>query len=253
MSLYHESSGNGSCKICFVHGFTQTGKSWTQAANAIANTTCTFIDAPDHGESQGTSLTLQESGDAIAKVAQDMVLVGYSMGARMALHAAIQHPQSLTGLVLVSGTPGIEDKDERTLRVDADEALAQHIESVGTSVFIEEWIRQPLFANSEFSDMEIRDRCRNTASSLASSLRTCGTGQQEPLWSQLHEVKIPVLLIAGTQDVKFTAIATRMHELIPSSTLSILDNAGHNAHLDQPIAFGEAVNSWLEGQTNSKQ
>ena len=253
MSLHYETRGNGSRQICFVHGFTQTGKSWIDAANAIADITGTYIDAPDHGESQGTSLSLPESGDAIAHVAAGMVLVGYSMGARMALHAAIQHPRSMTGLVLVSGTPGIEDEDERTLRVDADEALARHIELVGTSVFIEEWIRQPLFANSEFSDMEIRDRCRNTASSLASSLRTCGTGQQEPLWSQLHEVKIPVLLIAGTQDVKFTAIATRMHELIPSSTLSILDNAGHNAHLDQPIAFGEAVNSWLEGQTNSKQ
>ena len=253
MSLYHESSGNGSRKICLVHGFTQTGKSWTQAANAIANTTCTFIDAPDHGESQGTSLTLQESGDAIAKVAQDMVLVGYSMGARMALHAAIQHPQSMTGLVLVSGTPGIEDESERAARVQTDDALAQHIEAVGTSVFIEEWIRQPLFANSEFGDDEIRDRCRNTAASLANSLRTCGTGQQEPLWSRLHEIDIPVLLIAGSQDAKFTAIATRMHELIPQSTLSILDKAGHNAHLDQPIAFGESINLWLQGQTNSKQ
>jgi len=253
MSLYHESRGNGSCKICFVHGFTQTGKSWTHAANAIANTTCTFIDAPDHGESQGTSLNLQESGDAIAKISRGMVLIGYSMGARMALHAAIQHPHSMTGLVLVSGTPGIEDESERAARVQTDDALAQHIEAVGTSVFIEEWIRQPLFANYEFGDDEIRDRCRNTAASLASSLRTCGTGQQYPLWSRLHEIDIPVLLIAGSQDAKFTAIATRMHELIPQSTLSILDNAGHNAHLDQPIAFGESINSWLEGQTNSKQ
>ncbi len=252
MSLHYETHGNGSRQICFVHGFTQTGKSWIQAANSIANTTSTFIDAPDHGESQGTSLTLQESGDAIAKIAHGMVLIGYSMGARMALHAAIQHPQSMTGLVLVSGTPGIEDVSERASRVQADDALAQHIEAVGTSVFIEEWIRQPLFADTEFSDAEIQDRCRNTASSLASSLRTCGTGQQEPLWTQLDLIDIPVLLIAGSRDSKFTAIANRMHELIPHSTLSILDNAGHNAHLDQPIAFGESVNSWLQGQTHSK-
>ena len=126
MSLYHESRGNGSCKICFVHGFTQTGKSWIEAANSIANSTNTFVDAPDHGESQGTSLTLQESGDAIAKIAHGTVLIGYSMGARMALHAAIQNPQSMTGLVLVSGTPGIEDKDERTLRVER-KRITQHL------------------------------------------------------------------------------------------------------------------------------
>jgi 2-succinyl-6-hydroxy-2,4-cyclohexadiene-1-carboxylate synthase len=87
---------------------------------------------------------------------------------------------------------------------------------------------------------------------LASSLRMCGTGRQDPLWSQLHAIDMPVLLIAGSRDTKFTAIATRMHELIPQSTLSILDHAGHNAHLDQPFAFGETVNAWLQGQTHSK-
>ena len=252
MSLHYESVGNGSRKICFVHGFTQTGKSWTQAARCISDTTSTFIDAPDHGESQGTSLTLSESGDSIAKIAQGMVLIGYSMGARMALHAALQHPHSMNGLVLVSGTPGIEDNAERTSRIQSDDALALHIESVGTSVFIEEWIRQPLFAKSEFGDDEIRDRCRNTASSLASSLRMCGTGQQEPLWSRIHEIDIPVLLVAGARDEKFSAIADRMHQSIPQSTLCILDNAGHNAHLDQPNAFGESVNLWLESQPNGK-
>jgi 2-succinyl-6-hydroxy-2,4-cyclohexadiene-1-carboxylate synthase len=152
----------------------------------------------------------------------------------------------------VSGTPGIEDEAERASRIESDEVLAQHIESVGTSVFIEEWIRQPLFAHSEFGDEEIRERCRNTAASLASSLRMCGTGQQDPLWSQLHEIDIPVLLVAGSRDEKFCAIANRMHQLMPLSTLCILDNAGHNAHLDQPIAFGGTVNAWLQGQTHSK-
>jgi 2-succinyl-6-hydroxy-2,4-cyclohexadiene-1-carboxylate synthase len=252
MSLHYESQGNGSRKICFVHGFTQTGKSWNDIAALISDSTSIFVDAPDHGESQGTSLRLRESGDALAKIATGMVLVGYSMGARMTLHAALQNPHAMTGLVLVSGTPGIEDEAERASRIESDEVLAQHIESVGTSVFIEEWIRQPLFAHSEFGDEEIRERCRNTAASLASSLRMCGTGQQDPLWSQLHEIDIPVLLVAGSRDEKFCVIANRMHQLMPLSTLCILDNAGHNAHLDQPIAFGGTVNAWLQGQTHSK-
>jgi 2-succinyl-6-hydroxy-2,4-cyclohexadiene-1-carboxylate synthase len=252
MSLHYEALGDGSRKICFVHGFTQTGNSWRNIAASLGDSTSTCIDAPDHGESQGTSLTLQESGDAIAQVATGMVLIGYSMGARMALHAALQHPHSMTGLVLVSGTPGIEDASERAARVKSDEELATHIESVGTSVFIEEWIRQPLFALSEFGDDEIRDRCRNTAASLASSLRMCGTGQQDPLWSLLHEIDIPVLLVAGSRDEKFCVIANRMHQLMPHSTLCILDNAGHNAHLDQPVAFCDSVNNWLESQTHSK-
>jgi pimeloyl-ACP methyl ester carboxylesterase len=118
------------------------------AAQAIGDSTNTFVDAPDHGESQGISLTLEETGDELADIAFGKVLVGYSMGARMSLHAVLQHPFAMTGLVLVSGTPGIEVDSERAAREQADEELASRIESIGTSAFIQEWIRQPLFANS---------------------------------------------------------------------------------------------------------
>lgn len=246
MSLHTVTSGDGSREFCFVHGFTQTGKSWTTAAQAIGDSINTFVDAPNHGESQGISLTLQETGDELADIAFGKILVGYSMGARMALHAAIQHPYAMTGLILVSGTPGIEDDAEREARVQADEELASRIEMIGTSAFIQEWIRQPLFAKSKFSDEEIQDRCKNTATSLATSLRTCGTGQQESLWSQLQEIKIPVLLICGTRDEKFVEIAKRMNQMISWSTMRILDKAGHNAHLDQPEDFAQAVNWWLQ-------
>lgn len=246
MSLHLVTSGDGSREFCFVHGFTQTGKSWVTAALAIGDSTNTFVDAPDHGESQGISLSLQETGDELADIAFGKVLIGYSMGARMALHAVVQHPYAMTGLVLVSGTPGIEDDSERSARVQADEELASRIESIGTPAFLQEWIRQPLFAKSKFSNEEIQDRSRNTPASLATSLRKCGTGQQEPLWSQLQEINIPVLLICGARDEKFTGIAKRMNQAITNSTLRVLDKAGHNAHLDQPEAFAQAVNWWLQ-------
>jgi 2-succinyl-6-hydroxy-2,4-cyclohexadiene-1-carboxylate synthase len=246
MSLHTATSGDGSREFCFVHGFTQTGKSWVTAAQAIGDSTNTFVDAPDHGESQGISLTLEETGDELADIAFGKVLVGYSMGARMSLHAVLQHPFAMTGLVLVSGTPGIEVDSERAAREQADEELASRIESIGTSAFIQEWIRQPLFAKSKFSNEEIQDRSRNTPASLATSLRKCGTGQQDSLWSQLQEINIPVLLICGARDEKFTEIAQRMNQAIPRSTLRVLDKAGHNAHLDQPEAFAQAVNRWLQ-------
>ena len=247
MSLHLATSGEGSRELCFVHGFTQTGKSWVTAAQALGDSTNTFVDAPDHGDSQGISLTLEETGDVLADIAFGKVLVGYSMGARMSLHAVLQHSYAMTGLVLVSGTPGIEDDSERATRVQADEELASRIETIGTSAFIQEWIRQPLFSKSKFSNEEIQDRLRNTPASLATSLRKCGTGQQESLWPQLQEINIPVLLICGARDEKFSEIAQRMNQAIPRSTLRVLDKAGHNAHLDQPEAFAQAVNSWLQG------
>ena len=246
MSLHTATSGDGSRDFCFVHGFTQTGKSWATAAQAIGDSTNTYADAPDHGDSQGISLSLEETGDALADIAFGKVLIGYSMGARMSLHAVLQHSYAMTGLVLVSGTPGIEVDSERAAREQADEELASRIESIGTSAFIQEWIQQPLFAKSKFSNEEIQDRSRNTPASLATSLRKCGTGQQDSLWSQLQEINIPVLLICGARDEKFTEIAQRMNQAIPRSTLRVLDKAGHNAHLDRPEAFAQAVNWWLQ-------
>ena len=92
MTLHVVSQGSGDRRISFVHGFTQTHRSWIKPATGINNSTHIFIDAPNHGDSQDTSLNLQQTATELANIAHDSVLVGYSMGARMALHAIIDYP-----------------------------------------------------------------------------------------------------------------------------------------------------------------
>lgn len=71
--------------------------------------------------------------------------IGYSMGGRVALHAALAHPDQVQRLVLVGATAGLDDPDEREARRTADERLADHIEVVGVQTFIDEWLENPLF------------------------------------------------------------------------------------------------------------
>ena len=159
------------------------------------------------------------------------------MGARMALHTALQYPHKVSALVLVSGTAGIRDSDERTARRLSDIELATHIQELGVPAFIDEWLSQPLFAGLNSETNQRQDRLRNHPVGLADSLRYAGTGTQDSLWDQLHTLTMPVLLMCGTKDAKFHAIAAEMAASIPHSTCVAIEGAGHTVHLEQPERF----------------
>ena len=96
--------------------------------------------------------------------------------------------------------------------------LADEIERIGVGAFLERWLSQPLFASLDRSDGDIEARLTNTAAGLASSLRLAGTGTQAPLWTRLGELAMPVLVVAGEHDAKFTAIGRRMADSIPDAS-----------------------------------
>lgn len=244
MRLASETHGSGR-GVTFVHGFTQTRTSWLPVIRLLDRVRSTLLDAPGHGDSVDGARTLQQCGDDIAESSPAGVLVGYSMGARMALHAALSHPEHFTGLVLVSGTPGIEDTAERAARVASDTALAGHIEEVGTERFIPEWLSNPMFAGLSDEMRMTTDRMRNPARGLADSLRHAGTGTQSNLWPRLCELKMPVLVVCGEQDAKFTAIAERMAGMIPRADLHRFPGCGHTVHLEDTHSFCRVLRGWI--------
>lgn len=241
-----ELGGTGS-RVVMIHGFTQTRESWRPVATKLAtNRHVCLVDAPHHGESQSIDTTLEGAADLLAKRVTGGVCIGYSMGGRMALLASLRSPGSIAALVLVSATPGIEDPQERELRRIADDSLANEIEHLGTRAFIENWLKQPMFASLKPTDDDLAARYGNAPESLAQSLRRCGTGTQDPLWTRLAELTIPVLLIAGEHDHKFSDIAHRMHACLPQSRLEIIEGAGHSPHLEQPVLTATLIAQWLD-------
>jgi 2-succinyl-6-hydroxy-2,4-cyclohexadiene-1-carboxylate synthase len=235
MTLSSHAIGNGS-PATFLHGFTQTSRSWSHLVEKLPFTS-TLIDLPGHGDSPDGRRSLMQTAEEIADAMPAGCLIGYSMGARMALHTALQYPHKVSALVLVSGTAGIRDNDERTARRLSDIELATHIQELGVPAFIDEWLSQPLFAGLNSVTNQRADRLRNHAVGLADSLRFAGTGTQEPLWDQLHMLTMPVLLMCGTKDTKFHTIATEMGASIPSSTCVAIEGVGHTVHLEQPERF----------------
>ena len=128
----------------------------------------------------------------------------------------------------------------------ADDALAAHLEEVGVDTFLHEWLAQPLFARLPDDAACLDERRRNTTAGLASSLRLAGTGSQRSLWADLARITVPVLLLSGEHDPKFTEIARQMTEHIgPNATASIVEGAGHSVHLEQPERTTRCVRAWL--------
>jgi 2-succinyl-6-hydroxy-2,4-cyclohexadiene-1-carboxylate synthase len=203
------------------------------------------VDLPGHGDAAPPlDADLRAAADRLVDVGGVATYVGYSMGGRIALHAALAHPDRVVGLVLIGATAGLEDEDERAARRVADERLADRIEEIGVEAFVDEWLRNPLFAGLT-AETDLRaDRLRNTAGGLAASLRATGTGTQEPLWDRLGDITAPVLVIAGEHDPKFREIGERMSAALPDATFVVVPGAGHSVHLEQPAATADAIADW---------
>ena len=250
--LHFTNVGSGPA-VTFLHGFTQTGHTWLPVLEKLGiDVEATLIDAPGHGDNIDGKQSLNESAAEIAGMMPKGVLIGYSMGARLALHVALSSPEKVKKLVLISGTAGMESETERTARRTSDALLASRIVEIGVPAFIDEWLALPMFAGLTAAIANIPERLRNTAQGLADSLVHAGTGTQIPMWESLVNLEMPVLLLAGEQDEKFTAQATRMNGLIPNSELHIVANAGHTVHLEQPDVFASIVRDFITSGDGEK-
>jgi 2-succinyl-6-hydroxy-2,4-cyclohexadiene-1-carboxylate synthase len=235
-------------RIVFVHGFTQTGRSWLPVVEPLTAEGWRVLlpDAPGHGGSTGVEADLPTSAALLGEACGHGVYVGYSMGGRLCLHLALAHPELVTRLVLVGATAGIPDAAERAARRAADEALATTIERDGVAAFLDRWLAGPLFATLPRERAGLEDRLTNTAADLAASLRLAGTGAQADLWPRLGELAMPVTVVAGELDTRFAAIGGHMAAAIgANATFVLVPHAGHAAHLEQPAAFAEVLRAPL--------
>jgi 2-succinyl-6-hydroxy-2,4-cyclohexadiene-1-carboxylate synthase len=147
---------------------------------------------------------------------------------------------------LISGSPGLRSPSERSARVQSDEKLALEILEIGVEEFVAKWLSAPMFAGLIATSADIQDRLRNTAKGLASSLRTSGTGSQQSLWDRLSELSMPVLLLVGSQDDKFSHIANEMKSAIgANANLMAIEKAGHSVHLEQPLRCQSVASEFL--------
>lgn len=255
-----EEEGRERTTLVLLHGFTGSAEGWGELLERLALPTMQVIalDMLGHGQSSAPPNPERYSmehcrADILAALQAlgieqgQALLLGYSMGGRIALFTA------LTGffraLILESASPGLSDAHEREQRRRSDDALAASIEQDGVPAFVERWGQLPLFTSQKSLSPERREalqaqRLQNRAEGLANSLRGVGTGVQPALHEQLRTLALPTLLIAGQLDTKFCAIAQQMAEQLPHAQVHIVPNAGHTVHLEQPDTFVATVKTF---------
>jgi naphthoate synthase len=252
--------------LLVLHGFSGQSAVWHQFARELLPDYYLVIpDLPGHGQ----SFSSKNPGDmALHTTVQDLAsllehlsisqagILGYSMGGRLALHFPLYARRLTQFLILESATAGLESAQDRRQRREADDFLACEISQRGMEWFSDYWGNTPLFATQperavEASRRQTELRQQNSPEGLSYSLLAAGTGQQASLWSVLPFYSVPALIIAGGEDPKFTDIARRLHKNLRSSTLQIIEGAGHAAHLENPQAFHSAVANFLNRMTNT--
>lgn len=226
--------------VLFIPGFMQRGEAWRPVAELLPQRYPSVLLDHDEHRFEG------RLGE-IAREGSGRVLVGYSLGGRLALRAALREPDRYAGVVTVGATAGIDDAAIRSARAEADDRLASWMEAAPIEDIVGIWERQPLFADQSESlvDAQRPGRLDHDPGELAMLLRTSGQGVLEPVWHELVRLELPVLAIAGARDEGYTAAAGRIAGTAPRGRAAIVEDAGHAAHMQRPDEVARLIAEFL--------
>uniref|UniRef100_A0A0D9YU58 Mandelate racemase/muconate lactonizing enzyme C-terminal domain-containing protein n=1 Tax=Oryza glumipatula TaxID=40148 RepID=A0A0D9YU58_9ORYZ len=260
--------------ILFLHGFLGTSEDWVPMMKALSPSARVIaVDLPGHGESEilqhdvensnQISFSVQSVADLLLKLIRNItdgavVVVGYSMGARIALHMALNQNHKISGAVIISGSPGLRDEASKRRRSAIDRSRAHFLSSCGLENFLETWYSAKMWASLREHpkfDSLVRTRMKhNNIKALSKVLADSSTGTQKSLWEDLKHLKSPLLIVAGEKDPKFKEISQQMcreirkHKDRESDGLCemiIIPDSGHAVHVENPLPLVRAIRKFL--------
>jgi 2-succinyl-6-hydroxy-2,4-cyclohexadiene-1-carboxylate synthase len=228
--------------VAFLPGFAQRADAWASVADRVGQK---YRSLPIDFSTWTFDGRLREIAD---RVDDGDVVVGYSMGGRLALKAALRRHDKFGALVLVGTSAGIEDDAARAERRAADEELANWIEQHTIEEFAERWEAQPVFASQspELVSAQRPGRLAHEPEQLARLLRSAGQGMFEPVWHELERIDCPVLAVAGELDTKYADASFRIAERVKHGRARLVAGAGHAPQLERPDEFAALLLDFLD-------
>ncbi|MBN8589184.1 MAG: alpha/beta fold hydrolase [Rhodothermia bacterium] len=264
--------------LLLLHGFMGSAKDWNWAVKTFeADFRCVLADLPGHSSGEFelpagwntatiplSSGTMEDLSEAM-EVFRTLVLkthwsvAGYSMGGRVALYLACKKTHTVQKLALISASPGLRTPEERNQRIKNDTALSvilaemailpQNVQHHMRRSFFEDWYANPIWSpiqmHTSVLEAMIHTKMNGDLKGWAASLQTIGTGTQPSLWPELPNLSLPVCLITGSEDHKFTKINQEMAWVLPQAQHRVISGVGHALPFESPDQLTEELRHFL--------
>lgn len=234
----------------WLHGFTGAPESWTEVAAEHPGPIATLA-LPGHCGNAVLDADFDANVAAMAAVIRRGIdtpirLVGYSMGARLALALALDHAALFCDLTLIGVHPGLADPAARAERRAADRRWIDLLVGSGIAAFVDAWQAQPMWASQDrvapaALARQHAVRMSHDPLGLAAALSALGLGQMPCYRPRLGELAMPTRLLVGARDHKFVALAHDLGRELPRLEVTVVPSAGHNLLLETPQVLAAAL------------
>jgi len=224
--------------IFFLHGSIGLPTDWDNIINSLHSFENHAVNLYDYS-SEEISKTARKINESART---DDIIIGYSLGARIALQALLEKDSPWSKAVIISGHSGITESKYRNARISHDKEWSELCMNDWPK-FINSWEKQSIFNNSK--PLENRDSLRPFSNKISETFINWSSGKQSPPINEFDKIKIPTLWLAGELDIKYIKIAEQACNILPHAKLKIIQNSGHRVPWDNPKDTANAINVFI--------
>nr|WP_017034025.1 2-succinyl-6-hydroxy-2,4-cyclohexadiene-1-carboxylate synthase [Vibrio genomosp. F10] len=240
--------------LVFLHGLLGNGDDWQSSIEQLTEYSCLTIDLPGHGQSAHITCTgfddccdmISNTVSALLAPNQPVVMIGYSMGGRVAMHGVANGLFSilnLQGLIVEGSHLGLESTAQKLARAVNDRGWANRFNNEPIEQVLIDWYQQGVFSslNNEQKQIFQLKRNANLGPAIAQMLLATSLAEQEYLLTALKKQPIRMHYICGENDHKFSQIARTS-----GLSFNLVSGAGHNVHQESPHAFAQQIKNFTK-------
>ena len=238
-------------KIFCIHGNFQTAKVWQTLEERmkagfsdlemITEELCAkqFKSFDDWTEDFCGRVEAQANGEK-------SILLGYSLGGRLALHACLSRPDLWKSAIVVGADPGLESEEEKKLQLDKDRNWAERLKREPLEKLVDEWDAQSVFCG--FENQAPRNLGEMDADRLSQQFEVFSKGIQQNLVPELAELKRPpILFLSGDKDYKYQKIGEKLAKSSSVVKAQVVADVGHRVPWEDPESFVQVLNDFAFG------
>lgn len=245
VSVYYEVHGSGDRPtILLTHGYSATSQMWKGQVEALSKDHQLVAwdmrghgrsDSPDDPALYSEPATVADMAALLDAVgAKTAIIGGLSLGGYMSLAFHRVHPERTDALLIIDTGPGYKNDEARAGWNRTSLKTAERYETDGLKVL-------------ETGSAERRQAQHASAKGLALAARGMLTQRDAGVITSLPNVKVPSIVVVGSEDTPFLAASDYMAAKIPGAKKAVIEGAGHAANIDKPEAFNAAILGFLDG------